>query len=335
LSKPFISVIVIAHRRGDLLAQALKSVRQQSFPRELYELMVVGDLDERWQDEVKSAGATFIPTADVAPGLKVYEAVRVAQGEVLSFLDDDDEFLPGKLEAVHKAFRNGADYYHNGRLTVNERGNILATTKGEPFQLSEAQKKKYLRHAILRRMDFNNSSISVRPSLIDPDAIRRAGWSLDTVFFFFALLHAKLMIEDPSPLTLFRLHQSQSDRSLSSFSDFLKKRKTTFCRFCQSMRVTLEIAQGTPYEGLARRLLSKRKLQLALLSGLEPPAGDRPCEGCGCTALDSLRMMVPDATLSKTLHSWLLALSPLAPATARKKYLLRSYVEASRQSGHG
>jgi len=201
LSKPFISVIVIAHRRGDLLAQALKSVRQQSFPRELYELMVVGDLDERWQDEVKSAGATFIPTADVAPGLKVYEALRVAQGEVLSFLDDDDEFLPGKLEAVHKAFRNGADYYHNGGLLVNESGRVVQTFGQAYLIRGEPEKRKNLR-SMLRSLSFYNaSSISIRKRLLPLDALKKIEVAPDLFYFYSALLYGSTLIDDPLPLT--------------------------------------------------------------------------------------------------------------------------------------
>ena len=70
----------------------------------------------------KSGGVINLYSDDPRAGGQVRDALGVARGDVISLLDDDDEFLPEKLERVYAAFRNGVDYYHNGRVVVNEAG---------------------------------------------------------------------------------------------------------------------------------------------------------------------------------------------------------------------
>lgn len=48
------------------------------------------------------------------------EGIRRARGELVAFLDDDDEYLPGYLEAVVERFRSGADVVWTGVERVFE-----------------------------------------------------------------------------------------------------------------------------------------------------------------------------------------------------------------------
>jgi glycosyltransferase involved in cell wall biosynthesis len=104
-SLPFFSVIVATHLRSTLLERALRSLRAQTFTD--FEIVVVADaLDAgtaavaaQWLQErdlfVKRSGAP-------GPAESRNLALRLASGEWLMFLDDDDTFAPHHLEVAHR-----------------------------------------------------------------------------------------------------------------------------------------------------------------------------------------------------------------------------------------
>ena len=127
MANKYISVIVIAYNRRKYLLQAVRSALQQTLPKDLYEVIVVKNFrDETIDRRLEEWGVANIYSDDTSQGGKIREALEVARGEVISVLEDDDEFLPEKLAGVYAAFKSGADYYHNGFVFINERGEVLA-----------------------------------------------------------------------------------------------------------------------------------------------------------------------------------------------------------------
>jgi glycosyltransferase involved in cell wall biosynthesis len=105
MSSPYISVIVTAYDRKKYLLGAVKSALNQTLPRDRYEVIVVKNFRGDFIDsKLEEWGVTNLYSESVGLGAKVYEALQVAKGDVTSPLEDDDEFLPGKLGAVYEAF---------------------------------------------------------------------------------------------------------------------------------------------------------------------------------------------------------------------------------------
>jgi len=99
-SQPRISVVIPAYNRADTIARAIRSVLGQSFAD--FELIVVDD------GSADALEAALAPFAD--PRLKLLRhernrgaaaarntAIRASRGELVAFLDSDDEWLPDKL----------------------------------------------------------------------------------------------------------------------------------------------------------------------------------------------------------------------------------------------
>jgi GT2 family glycosyltransferase len=100
--RPLVSVIIPTHNRASLLARAVASVNAQERIGELFDVEIIV-VDDHSTDD----------TAEVAPRLPRVRYLRTpinrgvcaarnigisaASGEFLSLLDDDDEWLPGKL----------------------------------------------------------------------------------------------------------------------------------------------------------------------------------------------------------------------------------------------
>ena len=92
---PYISVIVTAYNRKKYLLGAVRSALNQTLPRDLYEVIVVKNFrDEAIDRELEERGVVNLYSNDVSQGGKVHEALEVAKGDVVSLLEDDDEFLP-------------------------------------------------------------------------------------------------------------------------------------------------------------------------------------------------------------------------------------------------
>jgi glycosyltransferase involved in cell wall biosynthesis len=110
---PLVSVVIPTHNRPEMLAEAITSVRAQTFAD--YEIVVVsnGESDDmrRASREVTTAhdGRYFALRHGNVSGARNF-GVEQAKSEWIAFLDDDDLWLPNKLERqVAEAQRTGAD----------------------------------------------------------------------------------------------------------------------------------------------------------------------------------------------------------------------------------
>jgi glycosyltransferase involved in cell wall biosynthesis len=102
-TNPFVSVIIPAFNRERVIGKAMKSVLAQTFQD--FEIIVVddGSCDETAKNAIKLACAdprVRILRFETNRGAQAARnaGARAAQGKWLSFLDSDDEWLPGSLE---------------------------------------------------------------------------------------------------------------------------------------------------------------------------------------------------------------------------------------------
>jgi glycosyltransferase involved in cell wall biosynthesis len=127
-----ISVIVPTHKRPQMLVETLASIRAQTFTD--YEILVISNGENA---EVRNASQTAAATYDCryfALDEGNVSAARnfgigQADGEWIAFLDDDDIWLPHKLQRqVAEATRTGADligcdyieFYADGREILRQ-----------------------------------------------------------------------------------------------------------------------------------------------------------------------------------------------------------------------
>jgi glycosyltransferase involved in cell wall biosynthesis len=100
-AEPLVSVILPTHNRAGLLGRAIRSVLGQSY-RNL-ELLVVDDAStDNTPDVVKSIDDARLRYIRLDQNRRAAAArniaIKAARGELLAFQDDDDEWLPQKLE---------------------------------------------------------------------------------------------------------------------------------------------------------------------------------------------------------------------------------------------
>jgi glycosyltransferase involved in cell wall biosynthesis len=98
VSQPLVSVVIPVHDGERFLAEAIDSVLAQGYPRR--EVIVVDDGSTDGSAPIARARPVRYrrqPNRGVAAARNA--GLAVAEGELIAFLDQDDMWLPGKLEA--------------------------------------------------------------------------------------------------------------------------------------------------------------------------------------------------------------------------------------------
>jgi glycosyltransferase involved in cell wall biosynthesis len=141
VSGPLVSVVMPSYQQGRYLDAAIRSVLDQDYPA--IELLVLdgGSNDEsldvirRYEDRL--AYWTSGPDGGQADALN--RGFARARGELLGWLNADDELLPGAVSAVVEAFAAQPDavLVYGDNVLVDEDGRKLEPLPARPFDLVE------------------------------------------------------------------------------------------------------------------------------------------------------------------------------------------------------
>lgn len=115
MNKPLVSVIIPTYKRYDLLDRAICSVINQTYKN--VEIIVVDDNqpdspERKKTEEVVSKYKSIVYLKNdkkLGGSRSRNKGIDVAKGEFIAFLDDDDEFLPTKIEEQYKLYKEMND----------------------------------------------------------------------------------------------------------------------------------------------------------------------------------------------------------------------------------
>ena len=203
---PYISVIITAYNRKKFLLNAIKSVLNQTLDKKYYEIIVIKNFtDENIDDFIKKNNIKHI-LMDGTLGEFLGKGISEANGEIISFLDDDDLFLENKLDVIYKKFRTDPTivYYHNLSVPINERGETLNI------------------NGMNASPDFNMSSISIKKSIVKINNADRIDRDPDTLMYLYALESGKKIIRGKEKLTYYMFHNSTSNIVSNNFEEYRK-----------------------------------------------------------------------------------------------------------------
>jgi len=139
--RPRVSVVIPTHDRRIFLRKAIASVQSQTF--EEWELIVVDDgstdgtleyVEEVAQDDSRIRLLAHQKCGNVARLRNL--GVRESQGYYVGFLDSDDIWHPGKLEAQLSGFDHEGRYRwsYTGFRLIDEEGEPTSLRAGSPWQ---------------------------------------------------------------------------------------------------------------------------------------------------------------------------------------------------------
>jgi glycosyltransferase involved in cell wall biosynthesis len=109
---PLVSAVIPTRNRPGLVMRAVRSALSQSYP-ELQVVVVIDGPDAATASLLEGVGEPRLKVVALAASVGGSEArnrgVQAADGEWIAFLDDDDEWLPNKLEMQMKAIADQPD----------------------------------------------------------------------------------------------------------------------------------------------------------------------------------------------------------------------------------
>lgn len=118
MEKELVSCIVPTYKRSDSLIRAIESILNQTYKK--LEVIVVDDNDpndeyslivQRRLKNIKDPRVRYIQQEKHINGAAARNlGIRVSRGEYIAFLDDDDEWLPKKLEAQISLLKQNPEY---------------------------------------------------------------------------------------------------------------------------------------------------------------------------------------------------------------------------------
>jgi glycosyltransferase involved in cell wall biosynthesis len=126
MMKPLISVVVVAYNRRGFLLSALRSIVNQSFKD--YEVIVAKNFhDLDIDDFIKKHGFREIFIDTKRYGEQIAAAVEETKGDIIAFLEDDDEFEQDKLHWIGQIFNkyNAVSFFHDTRKYINDKGELI------------------------------------------------------------------------------------------------------------------------------------------------------------------------------------------------------------------
>lgn len=223
--KPYISVVVIAYDRRKFIQEAVQSVIEQTLDRTKYEIIVVKNyMDDQVDEFLKRNDVTNVYTDEKLLGAKVSYGIENARGEAISFLEDDDLYLPFKLEDVYEVFRENTNVVYF-KDEIIETKNVKDTyaksneieklpTRRQVFSGDQLNSVKDLVYMVRKyKGDFSCSSIAVRRDyyLSYVPIIQNFYYMIDSAIFFWPFFihnEGTSLVFQRKPLSIWRIHQS-------------------------------------------------------------------------------------------------------------------------------
>ena len=221
---PEISIIVTAHDRKEFLADALMSISKQTCDPGRYQVIVVKNFEDQDSDRIIEANG-FISLKCVGDlEDKILMALDYCNGEIVTFLEDDDLYAHTRNERIIHIFNEYSEisFYRNSLIEIDQYGrkngkNHHPQVRRSVF-LESNQIGSVLPYLIANNVDFSTGCIAIRKNvLMENQELFRSYTSVsskftDSLYFLFALRSGTSVFLDSSPQTYVRRHDSMSVR---------------------------------------------------------------------------------------------------------------------------
>lgn len=216
---PKVSTIITTCNRERFVCEALRSVFNQTFND--IEIIVIDDgtgettktVLTEYMDRIR-----YIKTENVGRSEARNTGIRIAKGDYIAFLDDDDIWLPSKSEKQVRFLESNLDtgLVHTFMDSIDENGNILQkNTKRRLNFYIKAANKEYTYQRLTRLCPITASTIMVRSSYLqnigffDSEMESLEDW--DFCLRFALKYHVSVVKEI---LARYRVHKKQSPNEI-------------------------------------------------------------------------------------------------------------------------
>jgi hypothetical protein len=285
------SVLVTAFRRRQYILSALASALRQTLPPDEFEVIVLvdptlGDL-RPLVDSLSTASRIslkFVVSTETRLGPFFIDGAKMCTGRYISFLNDDDEWFPEKLDRLRIAAREHPDmvlFKHHARgidpagralpewdRRLNRRLALPSRRTAKGFLLGPGPSASDLRQSSPMLPMWNESTMSIARDdfLKFSDYFEEIGTAEDAFIFFVALCSGKPSLLSTEILGSYRVHNESMTTNNPGVSQTVSSRiyrPTTEAE--RAFRVIRDLAWA--HGNVAVRRAAQR--QLTLIEGLQ------------------------------------------------------------------
>lgn len=137
---PKITVVTPSYNQAEFLEPTIQSVLNQNYPNLEYIIIDGGSTDgsmeiiQKYSDKL----AYWVSEKDKGQTYAINKGFHRATGEIVAWLNSDDEYCPGALETVARTFMNyeNIDFVFGNRVSIDENGRVLRDDRHTRFSFS-------------------------------------------------------------------------------------------------------------------------------------------------------------------------------------------------------
>ncbi len=244
MTTPFITVLIDTYNHASFIEDAINSVLAQNVPPSDLDILVV---DDGSTDDTPDVVRKFAPRVRLLRKTNGGQAsafnagIPQARGEIVSFLDGDDWWAPGKLAAVSEALaanpevglvgHGTTEVYPDGRRMVEV---PRAVTR---FRITSPEEARKFR---MRRGFLGSSRMTCRKELLRrigsvPEALK---FEADEYLFTLAALFADVMILR-EPFLFYRFHDSNLFQFSKGGAQAVRRKQQVLAALARSLEERL------------------------------------------------------------------------------------------------
>jgi glycosyltransferase involved in cell wall biosynthesis len=210
MKHPLVSVIIPTYNRTDYLEITLKSVISQTYTN--IEIIVVDDGSDGNANKALCdlfSNVIYIRIKNSGgPARPRNKGIEMAKGELLAFTDDDDIWLPQKLEAQVSVLTNNSNYglVHCPCVVIDEFGNKTTEIIGRPGS-------PLVKHGDVKFRMMGNWTLMMPTPLVRREVIKKVGFfnekippALEDVEFWVRCSFYTSFYYMDEPMVLYRKH---------------------------------------------------------------------------------------------------------------------------------
>lgn len=230
---PKISIVIVAYNRKQYVRSAVNSILNQSVSRELYEIILVKNFQEFELDTfLLENNVIIIKIKNESWGKSLYRGISIATGNIVVFLDDDDEFEQGKLSRITEIFEtdNNIVYYHNSYTLISETGKKLRTPlipKQNRIKVISKENHRQILKVLRQGLFSNLSSVAVKRDFVfsNLQKIRELTAAMDVFIFYMALDSGGFLFFDNIAFSKYYIRKQSAMHSIGDFKSFVLSSK--------------------------------------------------------------------------------------------------------------
>ena len=207
MSRPIVSVVITTYNRKSTLLETLESIRQQTFRD--FEIIVVDDGSTPrtfTNDEVDSLGIRYYWVKNGGQAAARNIGISNAIGRYISFVDDDDIWIPEKLHLQLKKIQDGFSWVYGDCIYFSHETCVDLCRHSDfhhPYEGSVFEK-------LLKKCFISSPTVLIESQLLDSTGLffenREAKYGEDWFMWLQLAAKAKVGFID-RPIARYRIHE--------------------------------------------------------------------------------------------------------------------------------